>query len=105
MQYRIEGLPLPAERTPVQEKTMSPQQAKLQRVSEEFEALLLNQLLKSMRSAESMIAGDKEESPGSDLHREMMDEQLARSMARSGGLGLAKMLEQQLQQRLGGNSR
>ena len=104
MNHSIDGVPAASGQHPINQKTAAQERAALKRVAVEFESLLLNELLKSMRSAESMIVGDEEKSPGSDLHREMMDEQLARAMARGGGLGLAKMLEEQLRQRHGEES-
>ena len=104
MNHRIEAMPRLSGPVPVGDKPGAPEPTKFERVAQEFESLLLNELLKSMRATESMLADDKEESAGSNLHREMMDEQLARAMARGGGLGIAKMLEQQLQQRYGKDS-
>ena len=62
----------------------------------DFEALFVNQLLQVMRR--SVPEGDPGlRSPGTQLYRQMLDEEMSRLIAHSGkGLGLAEMLQQQL---------
>lgn len=64
---------------------------RLRRAAEEFEALLLAQMLKSMRRATEGLAS-QEPFAGRTVWRELMDEQLALAVARAGGLGLARYL-------------
>ena len=62
----------------------------------DFEALFVNQLFQVMRR--SVPEGDPRlQSPGSNLYRQMLDEEMSRLIAHSGkGLGLAEMLSRQL---------
>ena len=62
------------------------------RVACDFEALLINQLLKAART-ESAFAAD--EQSACDM-REIGEQQLSLVLARSGGLGLARMLDSML---------
>ena len=62
-----------------------------QQVAEQFESILVQQMLQSMRAA----SGDSDPlggGPGSELARNLLDESLSASVARAGGLGLAKSL-------------
>ena len=71
--------------------------ASLRKVATEFEALFLGTLLKSMRATvpESELFG---KGGATKLYRQWHDEELARSMARSGdGLGIREMLVRQFQ--------
>lgn len=69
-------------------------------VAQEFEALLLGYLLKVMReSVESGGLFPKES--GHDTYFELMDQQLARSLARKQSLGIADLIEGQLKQGTG----
>lgn len=70
----------------------------LEKVAKEFEALFLAQMLKIMRESVGS-SGLLEEAPGKDIYRELMDHELARSLAARGGLGLAKLFLQGVQQR------
>ena len=69
-------------------------------VAQEFEALLLGYLLKVMRqSVESGGLFPKES--GHDTYMELMDQQLARSLARKQSLGIADLIEGQLKRGMG----
>ena len=69
-------------------------------VAQEFEALLLAYLLKTMRrSVESGGLFPKE--AGHETYLEMMDQQLARSLARKQSLGIAELIEGQLKRENG----
>ncbi len=61
----------------------------------DFEGLLLEQMLASMRRSvpKSGLFGD---SPASEIYESMRDEQLARDLAARGGLGFADALYHQL---------
>ena len=60
----------------------------------QFEALLVQSMLKSMRAAS--IGGGLFDGGQSGLYRDMLDQQLALEMSRGRGLGLADMLARQL---------
>jgi flagellar protein FlgJ len=63
-------------------------------VAEQFESLFVQQMLASMRSAVSV--DESSQSSTVDFYQEMYDKQLAVSISKQGGLGIAKMLLQQL---------
>jgi Rod binding domain-containing protein len=72
---------------------------KIARVASEFEALLLAQMLKSVEeSGSGDWSGDSEDQTGTSL-AEMAQEQFAQALAKSGGLGVAKMVTAQLASR------
>jgi flagellar protein FlgJ len=66
----------------------------LRAVAEQFEALFLQMMLKSMRQASfgDPMFGSNE----GDMYREMFDQQIALTMSRRRGLGLADVIERQL---------
>lgn len=66
-------------------------QTKLEQVSEEFEAVMLREVVKSMRATTSLDGSEQQQ--GSAMLDEMMDDALAGHLARSGGVGLAQYLE------------
>ena len=68
---------------------------KLKAVSQEFEAILLNYLLKSMRSTVP-DSGWMKRSLGRELYEQVMDEELARKIARTRGVGIGEMLYREL---------
>jgi flagellar protein FlgJ len=63
-------------------------------VAEQFESLFVQQMLASMRSA--VTIDESNESSTVDFYQEMYDKQLAVSISKQGGLGIAKMLIQHL---------
>jgi Rod binding domain-containing protein len=73
--------------------------AKLRKVSQDFESLFLAYMMKTMKESalKSEFMG---QSQGEKIFTEMKDEELAKGMASAGGIGLAKLLEQQLVQSL-----
>jgi Rod binding domain-containing protein len=68
---------------------------KLQRAVQEFEALMLSTMLKSMRSGipKSDMFGD---SYGGDMMEGMFDSELARHMSRNSSLGMGEMLYKEI---------
>jgi Rod binding domain-containing protein len=80
--------------TGVLTKTADP--AKIQKAAQQFEALLIGQILHSAHDSDSgwLGAGDSSGSCATDF----AEEQLAQSIAQQGGLGLAKLVEQGLKQ-------
>lgn len=90
--------PLPQRATARPEaKDLTPEDARLRQASEDFESLLTQQMLKTMRDS-----GFKSDllpvSSGEKIFRSMLDEQYAKNMAQSSGSGgLAEALMHQLQ--------
>jgi len=81
-----------------QNTTIAPndiRQAKLEKACAEFESVFINYMLKSMRSAvtEDGLLGNSNESK---IIRSMFDENLALGMAKGKGMGLGKMLFENL---------
>ena len=63
-------------------------------VAQQFEGLFIQQMLTAMRSAATM--DESSHSSYLDSYQDMHDKQLALSMAKQGGLGIAKFIMQQL---------
>ena len=61
----------------------------------EFEAMLLEQLLDKVQKTFTGV-GDSDSDAGGDTVNSMGTQALAKGMAEQGGIGLAKMLRQQL---------
>jgi peptidoglycan hydrolase FlgJ len=75
------------------------QKQKLKKACEDFEAIMVTYLFKSMRetSMRSEPEGEGEEfASGKGLYESMMDEAVAGELSHSQGLGLAKLLYKQL---------
>lgn len=69
----------------------------LEEVASQFEALFLQQMMKSMRDA--VPKGDLMNSDHLETFQSMADQQMSLSLSREGGIGLARMLVEQLQTR------
>jgi len=73
------------------------EQGNLKQVAQEFEALLLGQMLKAMRAASNVLSeGSYLQSNETKLYQEMLDQQLAVTLAQQKGLGLSEVLIRQL---------
>jgi peptidoglycan hydrolase FlgJ len=74
--------------------------ARLQAAAKEFEAIMMEFMVKSMRAnvPESPLFGHDN---GREIFNEMLDTQYAHLLADRGGLGLAKMLVGQLGSKIG----
>lgn len=72
--------------------------ANLKKVAQEFESLFVSQMLKSMRSANEVLAKDNPlHTPESKQYQEMYDQQLAVTLStRGNGIGLQDVLMRQL---------
>ena len=71
---------------------------KLREACQEMEAVYVNQLLRQMRATVPK-SGLLEESAGSAIYREMLDEEYSKLIAKSpSSLGIAEMLYKQLKQ-------
>ncbi len=74
-------------------------------VARQFESMMVNLMLKSMRQANSVFAeGNMFHEPATELYQEMLDHQLSLTMTREKGMGLAEMLVKQLTRRESGES-
>jgi|SRR5579883_2796115 len=74
--------------------------AKIKEAAHQFEALLIGQMMKSMRDSEGGwlgTGGDESSSSAMEYGQEMF----AQSMAKSGGLGLADMISKGLERPAG----
>jgi flagellar protein FlgJ len=72
----------------------SPRDTQLWRACQEFEALLLQQLLKAMSS--TLTSGGMFGAvAGNSIYQELYETELAGAMAKSGGIGLAEILYRQ----------
>jgi len=70
-------------------------QHKLKKACEDFEAIMVTYLFKSMRQT-SLKADTEEFGSSKDLYEGMMDETLATQLSHQRGLGLARLLYEQL---------
>jgi flagellar protein FlgJ len=76
------------------------QKAALKKISQDFEALFIGMMLKSMRSTvgkENLTGGGH----GEEVYRSLLDQEYAQAIATGGGLGLGSMLEEQLVRHIG----
>ncbi len=71
--------------------------AKIKDSAQQFEALLIGQILHSAQSSDGGWLGSDDSSSSSAT--DFAEEQLANSMAKQGGFGLAKMIEHELDSR------
>lgn len=76
-------------------KQLSTSQQELKEASEAFESLFIQQMLSAMRKTvpESDLFGDRN---AEQLFESMLDEEMSKNMARAGGIGLSKMIYQQM---------
>jgi len=70
--------------------------AALRKVAQEFESLLIAQLMKSMREAN--FGDDVFESDATKAFTGMLDQQYAQELSRKPGIGLADMIVRQVEQ-------
>jgi peptidoglycan hydrolase FlgJ len=75
--------------------------SKIHDAAQQFEALLVGEMLKSAREGGSWGLTDEESDPGQDTFSGMAESQFANALAKSGGLGLSKMVEQGVSQQAG----
>jgi flagellar protein FlgJ len=93
-------LPSPALRDPARAAPAlgRAEAARLREAARDFEAILLQQLLKTMRRASPGGAVLSRGGTGGErLYRDLIDEQMAAALARGGGTGLADVLVRALQ--------
>jgi len=70
-----------------------PDTKRLRQVAQDFEAMILSHMLSTMRRAGGQGSPGGR---GQHVYQEMLDDELGRSLARSGGLGLADVLVRDL---------
>lgn len=69
----------------------------IHKVAQEFESLFVNEMFKAMRKAGDVLGDDNfMNSNESKTYRDMYDQQLAVTMSKQNGVGLASVLERQL---------
>ncbi len=71
------------------------EKAAARKAAREFEGLLVGMMLKSMRETvgKDMLAGKGQ---SEEIYRSLLDQEYAKAVVEQGGLGLAKVIEQQL---------
>jgi flagellar protein FlgJ len=62
--------------------------SKIQGAAQQFEALMIGQMLRSVREA----AQDQDSDSSGETMMDLADQQLSQMLARNGGLGLAQMI-------------
>ena len=63
---------------------------KIKKAAEDFEALLIGQMLKSVRESSTGAWGNSDQAGGTAL--ELADQQMAQVLAANGGLGLSRLI-------------
>src|SRR5664280_125153 len=97
IQPHLEAADIDPERL-VANKQLSEEQ-KLGEVSRQFEALLLRQILQNTQK--TVISSEfADNSTAASIYQDTVGHQLADNISKSGSVGLAKMLQQQLHQQL-----
>jgi Rod binding domain-containing protein len=89
---RIEATQLPLESL-AHNKNISDEE-KVEEVSRQFEAVLVRQILQDIRKP--LLAPAEGDKTANGIYNDMINNQMADSISRSGGLGLAKTLAGQL---------
>lgn len=71
----------------------------IRQTAEQFEAYFIQQMMKTMR--ESIEKSDLVENGNADMYQDLMDKEVSLQMVKRGGMGLANMMERQMQQAQG----
>ena len=66
----------------------------IRKTAEQFEAYFIQQMMKTMR--DSIEKSDLVDGGNMDMYQDLMDKEVSLSMAKRGGMGLADMLERQM---------
>ena len=82
--------------TPALSATDLVKRSKLEDAAQQFEAMLLQELLKPMRSSEDDLSGEKSADGSFDTISSFGTESVAKAISKSGGLGIAKQVVHQL---------
>ena len=75
------------------QQELTPAQKKTQQTCTDFEKLMIQKMLESVMSDTKLFGTGF----GSDFYQGMFEEAIAESIAKQGGMGLGKMLDEQLQ--------
>ena len=99
--------PLPVKNTiPLNQRpTAEAQNKRLREASEMYERHFLNEMVKAMRKTVPEGQGVLPGSFAEKLYRDQLDQQYVQSWSKKGGVGLADMIYQQLQERILGGMR
>ena len=92
----MESVPSRSTTKGIPEDNRQPDEIQLQKACSEMESLFLNHLLQKMRSTiekSDLFGGGQTE----ELYTSMLDGEIARNLAKAGGIGLAGVLQQQLE--------
>ena len=97
------ALELTVGRAPAPDPTKQPpddiERRRLKEVCQEFEAFLVKEVLKGMKSAAGLTSGVFGDGPaGAGIQMSIADDQFSNWISRSGGFGLGKMLYEALTQ-------
>lgn len=76
------------------DKRLSPDERQVRAVAHEFESVMIGQMLKTMRSTTD--PGMLEGGSAMRTYREMLDDEMAKEMAKGRGLGLSDALTHEL---------
>lgn len=71
---------------------------RLEKACQEFESILIHQMMKAMRQTVT-TTGFMTEEKERKIFQALFDEEISKVISKRGGLGIGKMLYQQLQQR------
>lgn len=81
------------------------QNAKLADAAQQFEAMMMQEMLKPMRSGQDSWDEEKRDDSASDTISSFGTEALAKSISKAGGLGIAKQVIRQVTQEHEKNSK
>src|SRR5690348_857888 len=85
----------PVRANPPAGKPQSKEQKKLYGACKDFESVMMGQVLKQMRQT-VQTSDPLEQGQASKMYRDMLDDEMAKSMSKSGGFGLAQQMYNQL---------
>lgn len=92
---QIEGItPQPMKEAAEYTPSKRQEETKLKDACQQFESLFLSQILKEMRKSIPKDEDDKKQDK--EMYEELMFDEIAKSMAASGGIGMANILYQQM---------
>ncbi|MFL6451214.1 MAG: hypothetical protein ACJ746_26575 [Bryobacteraceae bacterium] len=75
--------------------------SKIHEAAQQFEALMIGEMLKSARESGAWGLSEENADPGQDTFSGMAESQFANALAKSGGLGLSHMVEQSVSHQAG----
>jgi Rod binding domain-containing protein len=97
IRYLLDNTVVPADEHPnTYSASPNPEKLKLQRATEEFEAILLSSWWEQMQKS-FPAASESEQEPGFDTLRELSYRALAVALASRGGIGVASLMLRQLE--------